>query len=199
MFSGYIPTSNIFSSNDMEQFMDNSKAMMTVQVLDLSGALYPIKNVDTFTVQHNPALLNDPEVKANYASHTGLGNVQEQNHYLNTTRGEVSFSLILTDTYEGPPHSRVEADGTVVRQDFNNLFEATSWFKNLATVITAWQKPPYVRVSLGRQSTFGFVKTVGVQWLKLQRNGEANICRVDFTVKPDQLNYTNDTEFYRVK
>lgn len=198
MFSGYIPTSNIFSSNDLEQFRDNSAVMMEIQVLDLSGALYPIKNVDTFTVQNNPALLSDPDVKANYASHTGLGNVNEQSHYLNTTRGEVSFSLILEDAYEGPPHSKTLADGTIVRQDFNDLFEATSWFKNLAVVISEWQKPPYVRVILGKYSVFGIAKNINIQWLKLQRNAEANICKVDFSIKPDQLNYTKDTSFYEV-
>lgn len=198
MFSGYIPTSNIFSSNGLEQYRDNSVVSMRVLVFDPTGNPYPIKGLSEFVVQHNPDILEAPEVNADYASHTGLGRVQEQIHYLNTTFKPVSFSIYITDGYEGPPHANILADGTIERLDFNNLQEVSSWFYSLTTPPKEWMKAPYVRVSLGRYSVFGVVTKVQTQWLKLQANGEETIGRIDFTVKPDVLDVQQDAAFFEV-
>ena len=199
MFSVYIPTSLFLSSNNLEQYTDSTPAMLTIRTFNLVGSPFPIKGVDTFTLQHNPSMLANPAIKAFYSSKNGLGMTRESNHFLNTARGEESFSCIITDTYEGTPHSTLGPTGEVVRNDFENLFECASWFENLAVPITEWQKPPYVRVSLGRYSAFGFVKEVKVTWLKMQGNGEALIAKVDFTLKSDSVNSSSEKAFYEVK
>jgi hypothetical protein len=199
MFSGYIPTSSLLSTNNLEQYRDNSVAYMKIYVFDLTGSPYPVKGVDTFTVQHNPAMIEEPEIKANYASHTGLGRVQEQIHYLNTTSSPVSFQLIITDAYEGPPHSSVDGDGNIIRQDFNNLLEVSSFFKGLTTPPAEWGKPPFVRVALGGSSVFGVITSVRTTWLKMYKNGIPMIGRIDFTVKPDVLDSSQEVAFYEVR
>jgi hypothetical protein len=198
MFSAYIPTSSLFSSNNLEQYRDSSVVQMKIGVFDLTGNPYAVKGVSEFTVQHNPATLETPEIKADYASHTGLGRVQEQIHYLNTTQGTVSFSIYIVDSFSGPPHSTIKADGSIERTNFNNLHEVRAWFESLTTPPKEWLKAPFVRVSLGRYSVFGVVFSVKTEWLKLQPNGEETIGRIDFTVKPDFLNSEQDAAFFEV-
>ena len=199
MFSGYISTSNLFSGNGLEQYRDNSKVSMKVQVFTPSGSPYYIKGVHEFNLQHDPSTLSDAEGKPSYASKVGLGMTQEQNHYLNTTRGVVPFDFIITDDYNGPPHSTTDNEGNIVRNDFNNLYEVASWFNSLIAPVTEWQKPPYVRVSLGRYSKFGFIyKLAPTQWIRLQSNSEATIARIAFDLKLDTINTARDTAFYSV-
>jgi hypothetical protein len=196
MFSAYIPTSSLFSSNNLEQYRDSSVVQMKVGVFDLSGNPYAVKGVSEFTVQNNPATLETPEIKADYASHTGLGRVQEQIHYLNTTQGTVPFSLYIVDSYEGPPHATIKADGSIERTNFNNLMEVSNWFAGLLSPPAEWGKAPFVRVGLGRYSVFGVMLTAKTEWLKLQPNGEETIGRIDFTVKPDIIDASQDSAFF---
>jgi len=199
MFSGYIPTSNFFSDNNLEYYSDPSAQTMKIGVFNLVGAPYNIKGISEFRLQNDPSMLNEPTVNAEYASHNGLGMTREQNHFLNTNRDDVTYSFIMTDTYEGTPHATISpSTGGIVRNDFANLFECASWLKTLAYPIDAWKKPPYVRFSLGRYSNFGIVTSVGVSWLKLQSNAEALIARVDIVLKQDTLNFSRDKAFFEV-
>ena len=198
MFSGYIPTSSLFSMFDMEQYSDSSVVSMRVTVFDLTGNPYPIKGLSEFIVQHNPALLDSPEFKAQYAGHTGLGRVQEQIHYLNTTQQPVSFTIYVTNSYDGLPHSSILPDGTIENKDFNNLMEVSNWFESLTLPPREWRKAPMVRVSLGRYSVFGAVLNTQTQWVKMQPNGEPTIAKIDFTIKPDVLDSSQDTAFFEV-
>jgi hypothetical protein len=183
----------------LEQYRDDSAAYMKVYVFDPSGSPYAVKGLDTFTVQHNPAMLEVPEFKANYASHTGLGRVQEQVHYLNTTQGSTTFTIYIEDTYNGPPHATIDGDGNIIRQDFNNLAEVAGWFTSLTTPPAEWGKPPYVRVALGTYSMFGIITSVRTTWLKMYKNGIPLLGRIDFTVKSDSIGSSNDLAFFEVQ
>ena len=199
VFSGYIPTSNLLSSNGLSMIDDTSVASMKVQVYNLVGAPYEMNGVHEFEVQHNPERLESSKVLANYASKIGLGMTEEHNHYLNTTKSTVPFSFIIENTYSGPPHSRIDSTGSIVYQDFANLWEVDDWFRNLTTPVTDWKKPPYVRVSIGRYSVFGYIPEVsGTQWLRLYPNGEPMIARISFMVKPCGINSSRDSAFYEV-
>jgi len=171
---------------------------MRINVFDPTGNEYAVKGVSEFVVQHIPEMLEEPEIRADYASHTGLGRVQEQIHYLNSSSQPVNFSLYISDSYEGPPHSKLDNEGNVVRQSFNNLFEVSGWFSSLPTPPAQWRKAPYVRISLGRYSVFGVVTKSKTTWLRLQLNGEATLGRIEFTVKPDSLDFAQEVAFYEV-
>ncbi len=199
LFSGYIPTSNLFSSEDLSYFNDPSHAVMKIQAFNLIGAPHSIKGVQEFRLQHVPEFLHDSEISANYAEHTGLGLTRKSLHYLHTTGAPVEISFIMSDAFEGPPHATRDYLGNIIYNDFQNLWEVASWFKALTSPVVDWKKPPYVRASFGRWSQFGVIYAVNSEWIHCYGNGDPHIARVSFTLQPDGIVVTDQQSFFSVK
>lgn len=199
MFSGYIPTSFLLSSDNLKQYQDASVAVMKIQPFNLVGSPFPIKGITEFRLQHVPDTLTGAEEDANYASHTGLGMTRETLHYVNTTSQPIPIEFYVHDSYEGPPHSTTDTDGNIVYQDFQNLHEVDSWLSALTHPVNEWKKPPFVMVSFGRWGVWGVViKKYPTQWIKTYPNGDAMIAKMGIVVKPDPILVTRDRSFFEV-
>ena len=198
MFSGYIPTSNLFSSNNLQYLRDPSRAIMKIQVFNLVGAPHTIKGLQEFRLQNTPEILNDPEVSAVYSEHTGLGLTRPTLHYTHGETGPIDIPFIISDAFEGPPHATRDFFGNLVVKDFENLFEVVSWLKALTSPVSEWKKPPFVRMSYGRWSQFGVLLSEKTDWISMYPNGTPRIGRVHLTLKPDVVVITDQKSFFEV-
>jgi len=200
MFSGYIPTQNLLGLEGMELWQGVEVAQFVVEPFNLVGEPYAVKGIEQFRMQHNPSSIKDSEAIANYAEHRGLGSRQATLHYTySDDMRPFDIPFVIDDTYEGPPHATTDTSGNIVFNDFGDLFDVVSWFKNLTHPIEDWRHPPYVRVSFGRWSRYGVVTNVAQpNFVKFYRNGDPMIVEMSFTLRPTTFDIGGQKAFYEV-
>ncbi len=199
MLSGYIPTWSLFGDGDLDFIHDSSMARMEVEALNLVGLPYEIKGVSTFRMQYNPRIIEDSSSSANYVEHRGLGSQIPTYHYTYTETGPITIPVVITDSYDGPPHATKDGMGNIIYNDFDGLLSVVNWFKNLTHKVEAWKKPPFARMSLGKWNRFGVITEISKpRMLSFYKNGELRIVEFSFTLMPDVMVVTDDQSFYEV-
>lgn len=216
---GYIPTFSLISPGDLDFIHDSSFAQMQVEALNLVGLPYEIKGVPTFRMQYNPRVLEDSASSANYVEHRGLGSQIPTYHYTYTETGPITIPVVITDSYDGPPHATKSNSGgiiggvlgnatggiiggsssEIVYNDFENLLDVVNWFKNLTHKVEAWGTPPFTRISLGKWNKFGVVTEITKpRIVSMYKNGDPRIIEFSFTIQSNVMVVTSDQAFFEV-
>ena len=198
MLSGFISTSSILSLFGLTRYTSTAFAQMEIQVLDNSGGPYEINGVSTLKLQHNPDKITEA-YSAQYNKMSAIGLIRPTLHYTKGESAPIPIEVILEDSYEGTPHSTVDSEGNIVYNDFADLEEVFLWIKALRTPVSAWRKPPFVKVVWGKWRRLGVVENVNIEVIKRYPDATPRIAKVSLVLQPDVIIVTNQQSFFNVR
>lgn len=195
MLPGYIPTSGLLSLFGLDFSTSTAVEKLVIRPLDYMGKEYPIYNIAALTLQYNPEKLPEPDYTVDYLRMEALGLVNPTLHYTGAKYEAITLNFPIVDSFEGPPHATISATGSIVYNDFADLYEVKDWLYALGKPMLGWNKPPYVQFQLGSYIKTGVLTKIGATIVSMYGSGIPRIMECSLTLQPDIILVTSEQSY----